>query len=219
MTGTRRRSYDEGCIAAHALDLIGDRWALLVVRELLLGPRRFSELRAGLPGISANILTRRLEEMASAGLVRAEAPGYGLTPAGEGLWPVLKALCRWGGGQPGHDPTLFMSPTALMLSMRAMCARHRAGRHEVDFVLEGQAFTVVTGPGSYRLERGLAGAPLRFEGGTNAVAVAVYGPLPLHQTAAGLIRFDGGIEEGQAFLDLFSLHIAEGGAAPVSRSG
>ncbi|HZF18765.1 MAG TPA: helix-turn-helix domain-containing protein, partial [Burkholderiales bacterium] len=58
-----KRSYDDGCAAAHALDLIGERWALLVVRELVLGPKRFTGLRAGLPGISPNVLTQRLEEL------------------------------------------------------------------------------------------------------------------------------------------------------------
>lgn len=219
MTGTRRRSYDEGCIAAHALDLIGDRWALLVVRELLLGPRRFSDLRAGLPGISANVLTQRLEEMAGAGLLRPEGRSYALTPAGEGLWPVLKALCRWGAGQPGHDPQLFISPVALMLSMRAMCARDGAAAQRVEFLTEGQAFTVTTAPGAYRVERGCAGADLRFEGGTNAMAATVYGPQSLRDSAAGLIRFEGDIDAGQAFLNLFSLRAGAGGAAPVSRAG
>lgn len=70
------RSYNEGCLAAHALDLVGDRWALLVVRELMLGPRRFGELREGLPGISANVLTQRLGGMEAAGLVLREGvPG------------------------------------------------------------------------------------------------------------------------------------------------
>src|SRR5688572_32605339 len=64
-----RRSYDDACGAAHALDLVGERWALLVVRELLLGPRRFTDLRAGLPGISPNVLTQRLEDLEAAGVV------------------------------------------------------------------------------------------------------------------------------------------------------
>ncbi len=205
MTEPRRRSYDEGCIAAHALDLIGDRWALLVARELMLGPRRFSELRSGLPGIAANVLTQRLEEMASAGLLLRQGRLYDLTPAGQGLWPVLKALCLWGAAQPGHDPTLFISPTALMLSMRATCNRARAGHHRVGFVLEGEAFTVETAPHRYHLQRGLPEDAMIFEGGTNAMAASVYGPMPLARTSAGMIRFRGDAEEGQRFLTLFSL--------------
>ncbi|VDC33147.1 winged helix-turn-helix transcriptional regulator [Pseudogemmobacter humi] len=217
------RSYNEGCLAAHALDLVGDRWALLVVRELMLGPRRFGELRTGLPGISANVLTQRLDEMEAAGLIAREGvPGlarrqaWRLSPAGEGLWPVLKAFCHWGAGQPGHDPAKFISPTALMLSMRAMCARDRAGSHLVGVEMEGQSFTIRTAPGRYVVERGPAGpGALRFAGGTNAMAMAVYGPMPLAVTAERLIRFEGDIVQGQAFLDLFSLRAGQGGAAPV----
>lgn len=66
----RKRSYDDGCATAHALDLIGERWGLLVVRELLLGPKRFTDLRAGLPGISPNVLAQRLDEMEAASILR-----------------------------------------------------------------------------------------------------------------------------------------------------
>ena len=86
-----RSIYDEGCIAAHALDLLGDRWALLVTRELMLGPKRFALIRSGLPGISASVLTRRLEGLEAAGLVHrltlpdpAGVQVYGLTALGGG---------------------------------------------------------------------------------------------------------------------------------------
>ena len=211
MTETRR-SYDEGCIAAHALDLIGDRWALLVVRELMLGPRRFGAIREGLPGISANILTRRLEDLEATGIVaREQLPDpvrvhlYRLTDAGLGLWPVIRALCRWGAGMPGHDPRLFISPTALMLSMRATCARGRAGVHQVAMVLGADRFVISTAPGAYRVERSTAEAALSFTGGGNAMAAAIYGPMPLAQTSPGLIGFDGDLAAGQAFVDLFAL--------------
>ncbi len=96
MTGSRNggqsggRSYKEGCVAAHALDLIGDRWALLLVRELILGPRRFSELREGLPGISANVLTERLEEAISQGLILRE-PVPGLARSGVSGCDLMQA--------------------------------------------------------------------------------------------------------------------------------
>ncbi|WP_310593408.1 winged helix-turn-helix transcriptional regulator [Pedomonas mirosovicensis] len=67
-SGPRRR-YDDACGAAHGLELVGDRWALLVVRELMLGPKRFSDLRGDLPGISANVLTQRLEELEAVGIL------------------------------------------------------------------------------------------------------------------------------------------------------
>lgn len=114
-----RIRYDEGCLAAHALNLIGDRWALLAVRELMFAPKRFQMLRAGMPGISASVLNGRLAQLHAAGIVRHDARLgiYALTDAGRGLLPVLEALCHWALTVPGHDPSRFISPSALMISM------------------------------------------------------------------------------------------------------
>ena len=98
------RSYDEYCAIAKSLDLVGDRWTLLVIRELSLrGPSRYTDLRNGLPGVATNLLADRLRELEAAGLVaREEAPPpvattlFRLTPRGEGLRPVLDELMRWG---------------------------------------------------------------------------------------------------------------------------
>jgi DNA-binding HxlR family transcriptional regulator len=98
------RSYDEFCALARSLDLVGGRWTLLIVRELVLrGPSRYTDLRQGLPGITSNLLADRLRELESAGIVsRREAPPpiastlYELTPRGEQLRPVLEDLIRWG---------------------------------------------------------------------------------------------------------------------------
>jgi DNA-binding HxlR family transcriptional regulator len=98
------RSYGQYCSIARGLDLVGDRWTLLIVRELLLrGPSRFTDLKNGLPGVATNLLSARLKELEDAGLVsRAEAPPpvatalYSLTESGAALEPVLRALARWG---------------------------------------------------------------------------------------------------------------------------
>lgn len=97
------RSYDQHCGLAHALDLVGERWAPLVVRELILGPRRFTDLRAGLPGVATNVLAARLRELEAGGVVArrrlpppAASTVYELTPYGRDLEPVLLALGRWG---------------------------------------------------------------------------------------------------------------------------
>jgi DNA-binding HxlR family transcriptional regulator len=98
------RSYDEYCAVAKSLDLVGDRWTLLVVRELIQrGPARYTDLRNGLPGVATNLLADRLRDLEAAGLVaREEAPPpvattlFRLTPRGEGLRPVLDELMRWG---------------------------------------------------------------------------------------------------------------------------
>lgn len=98
-----RRSYDQYCSAARALDTVGERWTLLIVRELLAGPRRYTDLHADLPGVSTDVLASRLKEMERDTLVtrrRLPPPGaayvYELTPRGRDLLPVLTALADWG---------------------------------------------------------------------------------------------------------------------------
>ncbi|MFD7977690.1 winged helix-turn-helix transcriptional regulator [Streptomyces sp. NPDC059071] len=99
----RRRSYDQYCAAARALDAVGDRWTLLIVRELLAGPRRYTDLHADLPGVSTDMLAGRLKDMEGAELVtRRRLPPpvsayvYELTERGRELLPVLRALAAWG---------------------------------------------------------------------------------------------------------------------------
>ncbi|MFI6051406.1 winged helix-turn-helix transcriptional regulator [Streptomyces violascens] len=99
----RRRSYDQYCASARALDAIGDRWTLLIVRELLAGPRRYTDLHADLPGVSTDVLAARLKDMEAQGLAtrrRLPPPGavmvYELTARGAELLPVLTALAEWG---------------------------------------------------------------------------------------------------------------------------
>ncbi|WP_406426334.1 winged helix-turn-helix transcriptional regulator [Streptomyces sp. NBC_01589] len=99
----RRRSYDQFCATARALDSVGDRWTLLIVRELLAGPRRYTDLHADLPGVSTDVLASRLKDMEQSGLATrrrlpppAAASVYELTERGHGLLPVLAALAEWG---------------------------------------------------------------------------------------------------------------------------
>src|ERR671917_791569 len=130
---TPRRSYEDACGAAHALDLVGERWALLVMRELMLGPKRFSDLRSDLPGVSANVLTQRLEGLEAAGILtrRKLAPPasvqvYELTPWGYESEPIFQALGRWAARSPSHDPSLPLSAVSLFLSFRTMLDPERA---------------------------------------------------------------------------------------------
>ncbi|GGS39233.1 winged helix-turn-helix transcriptional regulator [Streptomyces violaceus] len=104
-----RRSYDQYCSAARALDLVGDRWTLLIVRELLAGPRRYTDLHADLPGVSTDVLASRLRDMERDGLAtrrRLPPPGaasvYELTDRGRELLPVLQALGEWGQAELGE---------------------------------------------------------------------------------------------------------------------
>src|ERR687890_1658824 len=122
-----KRRYDDACGLAHALDLIGERWAMLVLRELAYGARRFSELKADLTGISANVLTQRLSELESRGLVRktklpppASVHVYEATPWGLEAVPMIAALGRWAARSPLHDPTLRMSHVSVIMSLQTL---------------------------------------------------------------------------------------------------
>src|SRR5215216_6557168 len=125
-TGDKRR-YDDACGLAHALELIGERWAMLVLRELAYGPRRFSELRADLQGISANVLTQRLTELEGRGLIRkirlpppASVQVYEATAWGLEAVPVIASLGKWAARSPLHDPTLPMGHVSLIMSLQTL---------------------------------------------------------------------------------------------------
>lgn len=94
------RTYGQACPVAHALDAVGDRWALLIVRELRLGPRRYSDLAAALPGIGPSVLSQRLRDLADAGVLEHGGTGYALSAWGAGLEPVFRALAAWGMASP-----------------------------------------------------------------------------------------------------------------------
>lgn len=208
---TSRIRYDEGCLAAHALNLVGDRWALLVVRELMFAPKRFQMLRGGMPGITASVLNGRLTQLRDAGVVlHDERLGiYSLTDAGRGLLPVLEALCRWALTVPGHDPSRFISPSALMISMGVNLMRDRgAGREALaGFDFGKEAFEMrLTGGRLSTAAVTRPDAPFVLRGSGNAMAAAVYGtaPLPL-LIGKGFVGVEGDVSAAQAFVDLFRL--------------
>ena len=207
-----RLRYDEGCLAAHALNVVGDRWALLVVRELMLRPKRFQGIRAGLPGITAGVLARRLAQLAASGVVQHDADlgTYTLTASGRALRPVLLALCDWGIRHPGHDPGRFISPTALTLSMAARVDRTAArGSGLVAGMASGrESFTLrLDDRGELVATPGLdPDRQFTLTGDGNALARAAYGPRPLSELAdAGLVALQGDAAAAQAFVDLFQL--------------
>ena len=208
---TSRIRYDEGCLGAHALNLIGDRWALLVVRELMFAPKRFQMLRAGMPGITASVLNGRLAQLRAAGVVAHDARlgVYSLTDAGRGLLPVLEALCRWALTVPGHDPSRFISPSALMISMGVTLLRDRAeGRAaRAGFDFGREAFEMRLADGCLSTTAvARPDAPFVLTGSGNTMAAAVYGTTPLPTLIAGrIVTVEGDIAAAQAFVDLFRL--------------
>jgi len=156
-----RRDYFDGCGAAHALDLVGERWALLVVRELMLGPKRFTDLRAGLPHASPNVLSQRLRELEDAGVLRrrrlpppAASAVYELTEWGLELEPVLQALGRWAArALPESDG---IKVDSFILSVRTLFVPERATDVDVtlQLVLDEQPFRVHLAHGKLEIERG-----------------------------------------------------------------
>ena len=131
-----KRRYDDACGTAHGMDLVGERWALLVARELLLGPKRFNELRADLPGLSANVLTQRLEGLEASGVLRrhklpppASVQVYELTDWGYGLAPVITELGRWVRTlalRPGKSALSSLKRFGPSNSSRATSSAHRS---------------------------------------------------------------------------------------------
>ena len=211
-----RRRYDDACGTAHALDLIGERWALLVMRELMLGPKRFSDIRADLPGISANILTQRLEGLEAAGLLvrrrlppPASAQVYELTDWGYEAEPIVQVLGRWAARSPDHDPTLPLSPVSLMLSFRTMFDAGRAKGLDarIGFRLGHERFVLRVEDGRITNARGdPSGLPVIVAGDATSVAAAVYGGVPLEALEAECaLRVEGDRELAARFATLFPL--------------
>ncbi len=130
-----RRTYGDACGIARALDVVGERWALMVVRELLLGPKRFTDIRSGLPHIGPDVLAQRLRDLEQHGLVhhRKLPPPYAsqvyeLSASGRALEPVLVELGRWGGANaPSPADDMCMSIDAYVLSLRTLFDPERAG--------------------------------------------------------------------------------------------
>lgn len=132
------------------MELIGERWSLLIVRELMFGGQRFSDLRASLPGISAKVLTERLASLEEAGvLLRRQLPPpgkaqvYELTEWGYSAEPLIQELGRWAAQSSAHDPTLPLSPVSLMLSLRTMVPHNRLAqfaRRTIGFAIGEDEF-------------------------------------------------------------------------------
>ncbi|MFC5138536.1 winged helix-turn-helix transcriptional regulator [Actinomycetospora rhizophila] len=161
-----RRDYFDGCGAAHALDLVGERWALLVVRELVLGPKRFTDLRAGLPHASPNVLSQRLRELEDAGVLRrrrlpppAASAVYELTEWGQELEPVLQSLGRW--AARALPPADSIKVDSFILSLRTLFVPERAADVDVtlQLVLDEQPFRVHLAHGELDIERGEVADP------------------------------------------------------------
>lgn len=147
--GVHGKWYNDACGTALGMELLGERWSLLLVRELMFGPLRFSALRANLPGISAKVLTERLEKLEATNVLvkrmlppPSSAQVYELTEWGYATEPLIQELGRWAAKSALHDSTLPLSPTSFMLSLRTMLDAGKAGdwRTRIGFRFPGVSF-------------------------------------------------------------------------------
>jgi DNA-binding HxlR family transcriptional regulator/putative sterol carrier protein len=213
-TSTRR--YDQYCPVARSLDVLGERWTLLVVRNLLMGPQRYSDLRAELPGIATDLLTARLRTLEEAGYVRrrqlprpASVAVYELTDAGQQLALVVLDLARLGLahlGAPADEEDIGIE--ALVLSLRASFRPDVAGGASGSYQLEldGEPFAVTVGAGGAETTRGEAVEPqLTLTTTTRTFARLLSGAIdPKAAIAAGDLRIRGPRRALDRFLAIFS---------------
>ena len=220
-----KRSYSDACGIARALDAVGDRWALMIVRELLLGPKRFGDIRAGLPKLSADVLSQRLRDLEDVGVVRrsqlpppAAVNVYELTPAGKELEPVLVALGRWGGANAAPPSEgCRMSFDSHLVSLRTLFSSERAGDLEATYELrlQGGLFRVVVAGGAAEIEPGGADdADVAITGTAEDLFAVVRGLRALAEAeTAGELVVEGDRAKAKRFFELFPL--PEPASAPV----
>jgi DNA-binding HxlR family transcriptional regulator len=192
------------------MELLGERWAMLVLRELAYGPRRFSELKADLVGISANVLTQRLTELEARGLVRktklpppASVQVYEATDWGLEAVPLIASLGRWAARSPWHDPTLQMSHVSVMMSLQTLISAEVAGdlRARVGFRFGDISYVATVHDGRLDVDRtSVEDCDVVFSGPPSAVAAVIHGGAPFD-----LIRIEGDMELAKRFVKLFPL--------------
>ena len=215
MTG--KRSYGDACGIARALDVVGERWALMVVRELLLGPKRFTDIRTGLPHVSPDVLSQRLRDLEQAGVVRHRrlpppyaSQVYELTDSGRALEPALIALGRWGGAYtPPPDDDMCMSVDAYVVALRTLFDPERAGElsAHVELRLGDERFRVVIADGQVEVSRGeLPDADATIETDPATLIEVLHGHRPLADALAdGTMRLSGDTRAARRFTELFPL--------------
>ncbi|MFI6368631.1 winged helix-turn-helix transcriptional regulator [Nocardia sp. NPDC050630] len=216
-----KRSYHDACGAARALDLVGERWSLLVVRELLLGPKRFTDLRAGLPGISPNVLSQRLEELVQIGVVHKRklpppvgAAVYDLTDWGRELDDVIVALNRWGSRTPNSYSCSDMSTDSLMVTLRTFFQPEQAAGVHADYDLYftgsdsgADEFHAVVADQALSVSRGATGtATVAIHTTVPAfISVAFHGRPLAEALRTGDTKISGDYAAAARFIDFFEL--------------
>jgi DNA-binding HxlR family transcriptional regulator len=220
------RTYGDGCGIAHALDLVGERWALLVVRELLLGPKRFTDLRDGLPNASPNVLSQRLRELEAADIVRrrklpppAAAWVYELTDWGRDLKPIAIALGTWALRSPSFPDDAPVGTDSVILALGTFFDADAADGLNAAYELRlgEQTFHVQVADGAIDVDRGSADHPdAIIQTDPDALSAVVWERRDLADAlGAGEIAIEGDQRAVSRFLELFP----RPRPAPVTGSG
>jgi DNA-binding HxlR family transcriptional regulator len=210
----KRRVFGQYCGLARALELVGERWALLIVRDLAVRPRRYTDLLDGLPGIPTNVLATRLKELEQAGIVErriAPAPQrgvvYALTAVGRDLEPAVLALGRWGAAQLGEPrPGEIVTPEGLTMSLRATFSPAEAAGMTASWEIRARDIVVHAVVADGKLEAGVGPSPVE----PDLVMTFTPGELPaygvLMQAAkCGLVTLTGQRELLDAFTRVFAV--------------
>jgi len=192
------------------MELLGERWAMLVLRELAYGSRRFSELKADLKGISANVLAQRLAELEERKLVRktklappASVQVYEATEWGLEVVPLIASLGRWAARSPWHNPALQMSHVSVIMSLQTLLSPKLAEGLDarIGFNFGDVSYVTTIRDGRLEVERGaLEGCDVEFAGTPSDVAAVIHGGAPLE-----MVEVKGDMELAKRFLTLFPL--------------
>lgn len=213
----RSRGYRQFCGLARALDAIGSRWTLLIIRELLISPRRYSDLKTALPGVASNLLTARLRELKRSGLVRLRdvppptpARLYELTPLGCDLEEAVLSLTRWGGHQMsrGRGEDAFRADW-LVLALRALLGRDASpfvSNLTATLHVEGESVTIIVAEGLLDVRLGAsADADVTMRSDPETTLAVAAGTMPLEQAIAiGRARVEGTARGRRGVATLFA---------------
>ncbi len=210
------RTYEDSCGVAHGLDLVGERWAMLVVRELMLGAKRFGDIKDGLPGISANVLSHRLDELERAGLVtRRKLPKpaavwvYDLTDWARELEAIMQLFGRWAARDPHHRKDLYFGVASLILSLRTNFDSTLADGVALTVQLRpnDEAYVARVARKKLTIEAGEASEPAAtISGDPRMFAAVTYGGRPFDDAvAAGDLVVAGDRAAAERFLALYTL--------------
>ena len=211
-----QRTYGQYCGLAHALELVGERWTLLIIRDLLVGPKRFTDLRRGLPRIPTNVLSARLKDLEQAGIVRrrilprpSRSLVYELTAYGSALEEIVLRLGRWGAQSLGEaGPAEIVTVDSLIMALRSTFRPEAARGLRASYELRLGAIVIHARVDDGKLEAGegaLPGADLVIETGPALKALMAGEISPAEAVANGAVRLTGSPDLLTRFVEVFHI--------------